>query len=254
MPRCRTRNADYAAYLYERLQRQGYLLRDVPAAGQPGPQSLRRLHGGARRRRRHGDRRHPQLLGRAGGRAARASIPSPATASSACRWCWRAAAPCWSPTPRSPKCRTREELADIAVEAAGVARRLGYEPRVALLAFSTFGHPPGERSAQVQRGGAACSTSSRVDFEYDGEMAADVALNPEAAGGLSVLPPDRPGQCADHAGVPLGVDLDQAAAGAGRRDRDRPAAGRARPAGADRAARRQGHASSSTWRRSRRSM
>ena len=42
-----------------------------------------------------------------------------------------------------------EELADIAVEAAGVARRLGYEPRLALLAFSTFGHPPGERSAHV---------------------------------------------------------------------------------------------------------
>src|SRR6266581_670500 len=43
-----------------------------------------------------------------------------------------------------------EILADIAVEAAGVARRLGYEPRIALLAFSTFGHPPGERSAHVQ--------------------------------------------------------------------------------------------------------
>ena len=42
-----------------------------------------------------------------------------------------------------------EDLADIAVEAAGVARRLGYEPRLALLAFSTFGHPPGERSAHV---------------------------------------------------------------------------------------------------------
>src|SRR6185436_19543071 len=39
------------------------------------------------------------------------------------------------------------DLADIAIEAAGVARRMGYEPRLALLAFSTFGHPPGERSA-----------------------------------------------------------------------------------------------------------
>ena len=42
-----------------------------------------------------------------------------------------------------------EELADIAVEAAGVARRLGYEPRLAMLAFSTFGHPKGERSERV---------------------------------------------------------------------------------------------------------
>ena len=71
-----------------------------------------------------------------------------------------------------------EELADIAIEAAGVARRLGYEPRVALLAFSTFGHPPGERSARIQKAVRILDTK-RVDFEYDGEMAADVALNPE---------------------------------------------------------------------------
>ena len=67
-------------------------------------------------------------------------------------------------------------LADIAVEAAGVARRLGYEPRLALLAFSTFGHPPGERSAHVQ-GAVRMLDERRVDFEYDGDMAADVALN-----------------------------------------------------------------------------
>ncbi len=69
-----------------------------------------------------------------------------------------------------------EDLADIAVEAAGVARRLGYEPRLALLAFSTFGHPPGERAAHVQ-GAARILSQRHVDFEFDGEMAADVALN-----------------------------------------------------------------------------
>jgi malate dehydrogenase (oxaloacetate-decarboxylating)(NADP+) len=71
-----------------------------------------------------------------------------------------------------------EILADIAVEAAGVARRFGYEPRIALLAFSTFGHPPGERSAHVQ-GAVRILDQRRVDFEYDGDMAADVALNTE---------------------------------------------------------------------------
>ncbi len=71
-----------------------------------------------------------------------------------------------------------EELADIAVEAAGVARRLGYEPRVALLAFSTFGHPPGERAAHVQKA-IQILDQRRVSFEYDGEMSADVALNME---------------------------------------------------------------------------
>jgi len=71
-----------------------------------------------------------------------------------------------------------EILADIAVEAASVARRFGYEPRIALLAFSTFGHPPGERAAHVQ-GAVRILDQRRVDFEYDGDMAADVALNME---------------------------------------------------------------------------
>ena len=71
-----------------------------------------------------------------------------------------------------------EILADIAVEAAGVARRFGYEPRLALLAFSTFGHPSGERAAHVQ-GAVRILDQRRVDFEYDGDMAADVALNME---------------------------------------------------------------------------
>jgi malate dehydrogenase (oxaloacetate-decarboxylating)(NADP+) len=75
---------------------------------------------------------------------------------------------------------TAEELADIAIEAAGVARRMGYEPRLALLAFSTFGHPAGERSDRVIEA-VKILDGKRVDFEYDGEMAADVALNPSLA-------------------------------------------------------------------------
>ncbi|APO73278.1 NADP-dependent malic enzyme [Rhizobium etli 8C-3] len=71
---------------------------------------------------------------------------------------------------------TAEELADIAEEAAGLARRMGYQPRVALLAYSTFGHPSGERSERV-REAVKILDKRRVDFEYDGEMAADVALN-----------------------------------------------------------------------------
>lgn len=71
---------------------------------------------------------------------------------------------------------TSVELADIAEEAAGVARRLGYEPRVAMLAYSTFGHPQGERSERVQEA-VRILDKRRVDFEYDGEMNADVALN-----------------------------------------------------------------------------
>ena len=76
---------------------------------------------------------------------------------------------------------TAEDLAQIAIEAAGVARRLGYEPRVALLAFSNFGHPAGERAQRVQEA-VRILDSRRVDFEYDGEMGADVALNKELMG------------------------------------------------------------------------
>ncbi|HEV7255946.1 MAG TPA: NADP-dependent malic enzyme [Mesorhizobium sp.] len=69
-----------------------------------------------------------------------------------------------------------EQLADIAEESAMFARRMGYEPRVAMLAYSTFGHPPGERAERVQEA-VKILDRRRVDFEYDGEMAADVALN-----------------------------------------------------------------------------
>ena len=71
-----------------------------------------------------------------------------------------------------------EELANIAFEAAGFARTMGYEPRVALLAYSTFGHPPGERAQKV-REAVQLLDQRGADFEYDGEMAADVALNME---------------------------------------------------------------------------
>ena len=70
-----------------------------------------------------------------------------------------------------------EELADIAEEAAGAARRLGYEPRVAFLAYSNFGQPPGVRTASVKEA-VEILDRRRVDFEYEGEMSADVALDP----------------------------------------------------------------------------
>jgi malate dehydrogenase (oxaloacetate-decarboxylating)(NADP+) len=72
---------------------------------------------------------------------------------------------------------TGEELADIAEEAAGAARRLGYEPRVAFLAYSNFGQPPGVRTASVKEA-VEILDRRRVDFEYEGEMSADVALDP----------------------------------------------------------------------------
>jgi malate dehydrogenase (oxaloacetate-decarboxylating)(NADP+) len=171
------RNAAYAAYLYERLQRQGYLLRDV-----------HRLV--------NQDRNHfaacMVALGDADAMVTGVTRNFSVALEDVCR--------CIDPKPGHrvmgvslvlARGRTvliadtavnempnAEILADIAVEAAGVARRLGYDPRLALLAFSTFGHPPSERSAHVQ-GAVRILDQRHVDFEYDGDMAADVALNTE---------------------------------------------------------------------------
>jgi malate dehydrogenase (oxaloacetate-decarboxylating)(NADP+) len=71
-----------------------------------------------------------------------------------------------------------QELAEIATETAGVARRLGYDPRVAMLSFSTFGHPKAERAEKIQEA-VRILDAMRLDFEYDGEMSADVALDRE---------------------------------------------------------------------------
>ena len=68
------------------------------------------------------------------------------------------------------------ELADIAETAADFARQMGYTPRVAFLSSATFGSPVSGTSDRM-RAATAELDSRNVDFEYDGEMGADVALN-----------------------------------------------------------------------------
>lgn len=70
-----------------------------------------------------------------------------------------------------------EMLAHIAIETAAVARRLGHEPRVAFLSYSTFGNPPG-RWLEGIRDAVLLLDERGVNFEYEGEMAPDAALNP----------------------------------------------------------------------------
>ncbi|MGB2125971.1 NADP-dependent malic enzyme [uncultured Planktomarina sp.] len=68
------------------------------------------------------------------------------------------------------------DLADIAERGASVARALGLEPRVAFVSFSTFGYPVSER-AEKMRIAPDVLLKRGVDFEFEGEMAVDVALN-----------------------------------------------------------------------------
>ena len=70
-----------------------------------------------------------------------------------------------------------EELAEIAIGAARAARHLGHEPRVALLSHATFGDPIQPANAPM-RDAIALLDQRKVDFEYDGEMSPDVALEP----------------------------------------------------------------------------
>ncbi|MFN3592452.1 MAG: phosphate acyltransferase, partial [Thermaurantiacus sp.] len=70
-----------------------------------------------------------------------------------------------------------EMLAGIATRTAEAARRIGMEARVAFISFSNFGNPPGEHVGAI-REAVAILDQRRPGFEYEGEMSADVALNP----------------------------------------------------------------------------
>ncbi len=173
------RNADYAAYLYERLQRKGYLFRDCQrlvnqdrnhfAACMVALGDADAMITGVTRNFSVAldDVRHV-IDAKPGHRVMGLSLVLARG---------RTVLVADTAVTEMPEA---EDLADIAVEAARTARRLGYEPRLAMLAFSTFGHPPGERAARVQEA-VRILDRRQVDFEYDGEMAADVALNPDSA-------------------------------------------------------------------------
>ena len=72
-----------------------------------------------------------------------------------------------------------EDLADIAERGAEVARDLGLDPRIAFLSFSTFGYPVSERAEKMHKAPKVLDARG-VDFEYEGEMTVDVALNARA--------------------------------------------------------------------------
>lgn len=72
-----------------------------------------------------------------------------------------------------------DELAKIAIQSAEVAKRIGMEARVALLSYSSFGYPDGARTRKI-RDAVRRLTTTGVNFEFDGEMSAEIALNGDA--------------------------------------------------------------------------
>jgi len=171
------RNADYADFLYERLQRRGYLRRDVQRLvnNDRNVFSACMLRFGDADGMVSGVTRHftntladiRLVLDEApGGRLIGLSI---AVAKG------RTLVIADTNVTEFPD---GEGLAEIAEGAARAARRLGLEPRVAFLSYSSFGNPPGDRTAKVQRA-VELLDERGADFEYEGELAADIALNPD---------------------------------------------------------------------------
>lgn len=171
------RNADYAAHLYARMQRQGYLLRDCHrlinqdrnlfGATMVALGDADALVTGATRNYSLAlDDVRRVIDVKPGHRVIGLSI---------CLARGRTVLVADTAITEMPNA---EEIAEIAIEAAGAARKLGTEPRVALLSFSTFGHPKGERMEKVQEA-VRILDARNVDFAYEGEMAADVALDRE---------------------------------------------------------------------------
>jgi malate dehydrogenase (oxaloacetate-decarboxylating)(NADP+) len=72
-----------------------------------------------------------------------------------------------------------DDLVEIAIEAASAVRRLGFTPRVAFMSYSAFGNPMGERSEKVREAVEMMDERDDADFEFDGEMPPELALDPE---------------------------------------------------------------------------
>ena len=74
---------------------------------------------------------------------------------------------------------TEKQLAAMAIRAAAFARRMGQEPRVAFVSYTSFGNPPGRYIAEL-RDAVKLLDTLQTDFEYEGEMGPDLALDIDA--------------------------------------------------------------------------
>ncbi|MDP9085767.1 MAG: NADP-dependent malic enzyme [Pseudomonadota bacterium] len=74
---------------------------------------------------------------------------------------------------------TEQQLAAMAIRSAAFARRMGQEPRVAFVSYTTFGNPPGRHIAEL-RDAVKLLDTLHTDFEYEGEMGPDLALDHDA--------------------------------------------------------------------------
>ncbi|MGX6648866.1 NADP-dependent malic enzyme [Maricaulaceae bacterium MS644] len=170
-------NADYGDFLYERLQRQGYLRRDVQrlvnndrnvfAACMVATGNAHGMVTGT-------TRNYAQALGD----VQLALDPKPNERVMGMSLVLSQGHTLFIADTNVTEFPSPIALADMACETAAAARRFGVDPRVAFLSYSTFGNPSGDRADAIQEAVAALD-ARETDFEYEGEMNADVALDPD---------------------------------------------------------------------------
>ena len=73
---------------------------------------------------------------------------------------------------------TSEQMAEIAISAARVVKLFGFDPKVAFVSHSTFGQPITSRTKHIRKA-VEILKEKKVNFEFDGDMQPDVALNKE---------------------------------------------------------------------------
>ena len=170
-------NADYVDFLYKRLQRNGFLIRDVQrlinldrnsfAAAMVALGHADAMVTGVTR---NFDRCLTEVL--------RVIDPSPGGRVMGMSVLLAKGRTLFIADTNVAEFPDSQDLMEIAKEAAGAVRRMGHEPRVAFLSYSTFGHPGGERAQRVREAVAMLDAQGDVGFEYEGEMPPDLALDP----------------------------------------------------------------------------
>lgn len=170
-------NADYVDLLYGRLQRQGYLHRDVQRLINQDRNSFAAamvLAGHADGMVTGVTRHYDQALAE----VRRVIDPAPGGRVMTMSIVLARGRTLFIADTNVTELPDAQELQEIAIEAANAVRRLGHTPRVAFLSYSTFGNPMGERSERVRQAVAAMDARGDIDFEYEGEMSPEYALDP----------------------------------------------------------------------------
>jgi len=176
------RNSDntvkYAEFLYEKLQRQGYLYRDCLRL----VRSDRNIFGACMLA--HGDADamvtgHNRHYAAALDSIMKVIDPLPDSRAIGLSIIIKEDQTIFVADTAITEMPTPEETAEIAINAARAVRHFGIEPRVAFMSYTNFGNPEGGILATTARAAVSVLDAQEVDFEYEGEMHAGVALNPE---------------------------------------------------------------------------